>query len=436
MKNPFAKKLLAVLILFATTPAWALTYEEALKHALAHSPEIKELQLQAESARWAQIKAYSGYLPKLQLQGRHLFDERFEELEVPFNGEVFVMPAIQPYSSLGVYATMNIFDGFQTTQSARAASLQKDAAQLRLNRMQEQKRAEIRTLFYNALGSQILVDVADQNIQTLQSHLNEVTSRVRSGVSTKYDSLRVEVQLEDARTEKVAAENNVAVARAKLFEAMGLADDGQPLSGTLPENFTQLNPMKLTLKEAQRTDRAALVAEEERAHDLAKASYAHWLPKVSLFGNYEWYNNINHSVTEDDERFKSAYALGVLFSWNLFDGGAEYAEQRQAALAQEIASVQLAKFDQNAPVELEEVKRRLSYDITNYKAKLVSIRKAEEAVRLARGGLRAGTRTNTEVLDAVVDLNRAKAAAVRSQMDAIEALGKLELALGHTVDQG
>jgi outer membrane protein TolC len=85
------------------------------------------------------------------------------------------------------------------------------------------------------------------------------------------------------------------------------------------------------------------------------------------------------------------------------------------------------------PVALEEAKRRFNYDVINFKAKLSSIRKAEEAVRLARGGLKAGIRTNTEVLDAVVDLNRARAAALKSQIDAIEALGLLELSVGHTL---
>ncbi|MNL85200.1 hypothetical protein D3C87_2134340 [compost metagenome] len=54
-------------------------------------------------------------------------------------------------------------------------------------------------------------------------------------------------------------------------------------------------------------------------------------------------------------------------------------------------------------------------------------------MRLAHGALRAGALTNTEVLDAVLDLNRAKASAVRAQIDAVEALGSLELALGHSI---
>jgi outer membrane protein TolC len=56
--------------------------------------------------------------------------------------------------------------------------------------------------------------------------------------------------------------------------------------------------------------------------------------------------------------------------------------------------------------------------------------KAQESVRLATLGQKAGTRTTTEVLDAELDSFRSSAGVVSAQMDAAEALINLELALG------
>jgi len=64
-----------------------------------------------------------------------------------------------------------------------------------------------------------------------------------------------------------------------------------------------------------------------------------------------------------------------------------------------------------------------TYDASAYTARLSSIRKAEERARLARGGLRAGISTNIEVLDAMGDLNSAKAYVVKTQIDMNEAHG-------------
>jgi outer membrane protein TolC len=252
-------------------------------------------------------------------------------------------------------------------------------------------------------------------------------------VSTRFDVLRTEVQLEDAQTELIAAENNVALARARLFEAIGRSDDSKPLVGALPKDFSRYHINEISLRQATLEDRVAQNLEAQAKEDLVKAANSRWMPRVSVFGGQDWYNNSNHSIFESDERFKTAYALGIQLKWNLFDGGAASATARQTEIAKRIAVEKLARMDQALPVDLQEANGHLIFNIASYKPKLSSIRKAEEAVRLAKGGVRAGIRTNTEVLDAVVDLNRAKAALVKSQVEAVEAIGQLELAIGHAL---
>jgi outer membrane protein TolC len=414
-------------------PAAAVTLDEAKSAAIVNSSEVKQLKYGAESAQLNETKAFAGFLPRVEISGRHLFQEQFEELDLGFMGIPGAMPAIQPYTNYGITATYEIFSGFQGINQLSAAKAGSRVAENSVRRAEDKVSTHIRTLFYKALASQILVDVADQNIRTLEGHSHDVDARIRSGVSTRYDLLRVEVQLEDARTEKVGAESNVIVARARLFQAMGVADDGKPLVGELPTDFNRYKTETLSLKDITRVDREAATLQVEEAHLSTRAAMSHWLPRVSLFGTQEWYNNYNHAVFDEDAHFKPASSLGVQMKWTLFDGGADLATQRQAALTEKIAAEKVRQFDEALPADLEEAKKRFAYDIINYKAKLSSVRKAEEAVRLARGGVRAGTRTNTETLDAVVDLNRAKAASVKAQIDAVEALGQLELIVGHPI---
>lgn len=426
-------RFLFALVLFCSLPAWSLTLNEAENQALANAHDIKEMEIAAEAAGWEQLKAGAAFLPKLDLTGRHLFNERFQELEIEFGGGSFVIPAIQPYTDLGLQAKLNVFDGFASTHEWKAARLNRQAANLHLQSAKLKKSAQIRTLFYRALGAQIQQTVAEQNAKTLEEHLDDVHARLRSGVSTKFDSLRVEVQLEEAKTDVIAATDRITLARAELFKALGIPDDGGKLEGTIPDDWSKVDLQKADLKQVHRDDREARVLETEEQHQRALAARGHWLPKVSLFGAQEWYNNYNHAILQSDERFKSAYSYGVLLSWNLFDGGASLASQRMSALAEQKEHERLAQMDQNIPADLDEAKRKLAYNISTYKARMSAVHKAEESVRLARSGLRNGVRTNTEVLDAVVDLNRAKALAVKTQVEAVEALGSLEIALGHTL---
>lgn len=416
-----------------TLPAGALTLDEAVGTVSTNSHDLKEMRLQLEASRLAEVRAFAANLPRLEFSANHLFTEKFQELELAFGGSNVVIPAIQPYTTIGVGASLEVFGGFRSTNSVRAARLGFEANQHRLQRVEQQTHAEIRTLFYQALGSQVLVDVADQNIQTLENHMKDVNSRVRGGLSTRFDTLRVEVQLEDARTEKLSAQNRVITARARLFQALGVADDGKALIGQLPEDFSHYDVTKLTAKESVREDRAAQLKEIERSSALMKVANSHWYPNVRLFAAQDWYNNYNHAIFESEERFKSAYSVGLQLKWNLYDGGASVADEQLAVLERQIANERLGRLDESVPVDIEDSKNRLAYDVATYKAKLSSVHKAEEAVRLAKGALRAGALTNTEVLDVVLDLNRAKAAAVKSQIDAVDAIGKLEMALGHTI---
>jgi outer membrane protein TolC len=56
--------------------------------------------------------------------------------------------------------------------------------------------------------------------------------------------------------------------------------------------------------------------------------------------------------------------------------------------------------------------------------------RSSEAVRLAKEGRRAGARTSSELLDAELDLFRARAGVVNAQVGMIESLIQLELATG------
>src|SRR5205823_4906908 len=88
-----------------------------------------------------------------------------------------------------------------------------------------------------------------------------------------------------------------------------------------------------------------------------------------------------------------------------------------------------------APQELETYKRRFLYNAALYRAKKRAVEFAQESVRLATLGYNAGTRTSTDVLDAELDLIRARAGVVRAQVDGSEALINLELAVGKGLRQ-
>src|SRR5262249_42666396 len=133
---------------------------------------------------------------------------------------------------------------------------------------------------------------------------------------------------------------------------------------------------------------------------------------------------------KSNSSFRQAWGIGFRLKWNLFDGGHSYAQRKQASAAANEAQGELQKALIHLPKEIDTWRRKYDNSLALLKARQRSVAQYEESVRLAGIGVRAGSRTNSEMLDAELDLFRARGGLVRAQADAIEALGQLELATG------
>jgi outer membrane protein TolC len=407
--------------------ARALTLDQALVQAKENNPSLRQLKLSEESASYQTTKAASGFWPHLTLRGQHLFESQFMKFPVsvgPINTD---LELIQPYTDYSLRAVMNLFEGGGSVTNYQAASLQSEASTLERERAEFQLSRDLRTTFYQALGAQSLVDVADQKEKTLSEHLRDVRRSQKWGAATRYDLLRVEVQYSDVETERLSADDNLKAAKDKLARMMGVSELPEELTGQFPNLDTVTVPAKTEAEE-----RKDIKAKELRAKGAGKMktnSHSWWYPKINLFAEKQYYNNLDYEWQRSDA-FREAHNFGISFSWEFFDGGLAWANQKQAALQKTMAEENLRTALLQRPQEIDFWSRKLKLSLSAYRAKDLSIKKSAEALRLAKVGAKAGSMTSTDQLDAELDYFQSKARLVQSQVDAIEALGQVELALG------
>lgn len=410
-----------------------LSLEEALSTGLANNPQLKSSEAAFFEAKAKKREAAGAYLPRVDLTAGHLFDVKFQQIQL---SPTTVFDAIYPMSSYGAQASLNLFDGFRTSYTFAAARANESAADLEYEHTKMATENTIRLKYYQALGAQVLADVADANVKTLTDHLKRAQELLNQGEFTKVDVLKVQVQLETAVPESLAAHDSAILARKALAEAMGVEGDERALSGMLPiPDSNRLKGLIATSNNSLaqgRFDLKALVKRVEATEDIYKASRSIWMPKVNFVANYDYYNNRDYSLS-DSSKFRNAYAVGVNLVWNLFDGGSSYARQ-EAAYYQQLQLEQKAKkLTMASNNEIEFWKRRYENSVILYSAKLRSVEASKESVRIYKTALKAGTRTNSDLLDAELDLDRAEAGVVKAQVDAIEAQLNLELAMGRRI---
>lgn len=415
--------------------AWAapqpgqINLKTAIDEAESANPMAQKAVDAAELASLKERESLAAFLPKVGVKADHFIDNKFQVLDISFGSANLQMPAEYPMTTLTLEGSMTLFDGLASWYSYWGAQKEAEAGQYQLRRARLQLESEVKLRFYQAIAARFLEDVASENLKTLDEHLSEIRARQRAGFSTQFDVLRIEVQLEDARVEKMASADRVSVSRIRLTQAMGLEQDDRALDGTMPVPSEIKVPEKLFVDLEKRDDIQAQMKLDFAAQDYKHAAQAHWYPKLSFFANTQAYNNLNKSML-DSVPFRNAYAVGFSLSWRLFDGGAEKARQDMAALHARDAEHTLRAAQLQVPVDFKTWRQKFFYSVSAFHASQRSVEKAQESVRLARVGLKAGTRTNVEMLDAELDLFRARAGVIKAQLDAVEALINLELALG------
>jgi len=189
----------------AATPAESppstgvLTLDMALQEGLAQSPEIGKARAALDESGWRRFEALgAGFLPKVSISGQHYFDSKYTLTSVAFGGAPAIsFPGFYPNTQVALEVQMPIFDGLANVRQLQAASLYEDASRHELTQAEFKLTEDIRLAFYQALAASQLDLVAQQNVRTLEDHLKQVKIKRQGGAATKYDSLRVEVQLGD-----------------------------------------------------------------------------------------------------------------------------------------------------------------------------------------------------------------------------------------------
>jgi outer membrane protein TolC len=424
----------AVMSLSTAWSAESLTLSQAVKEGVANSPLVKKLDAAVEGAAWKRDESVAGFLPHVSVDGSRYLDAKYSYIPMEFAGQELNMPSAFPDTDFSLSASIDLFDGFKTLKGIQAGNLNKGAAALDQRDGVFKLERQIQYFFYQALGAQALLDVAKSRIDSLEE-LRQITSaREARGAGTRYDRLRVETLLDEAKANQAIAEDNVYLSRKRLARVMGLESDDRVLKGNLPIP----DPKRLASSPKDSSmDRSDLKALELRGKALDKQgglSLSEYWPRVSLFGRKSFYKYGSFdSMVLTNSKFQGAYAIGFNLHWNLFDGGADLAKSKGTRAAAEQVRQTLRESRLQASEDIETWFRRYQDQTLLYQAKQRNIERATESLRLSKLGLKEGTQTNLDVLEAEADLYNARAGSIQSQVDAAEAWMRLEVALGKVI---
>ncbi|MFL5263548.1 MAG: TolC family protein [Anaeromyxobacteraceae bacterium] len=423
--------LVALLLAQPSPPAPAppsgpvLTLDDALQRARAH-PRVAQTSAAAAQASARSREAFAGFLPAGTASasyGKTSSGRSGSDVLTPGGTTVPGGSGVQDLYSATLNLDAPIWDFGRTLESVRAARASEQASRADLGAARDEQQFQVRQAYYAALASGALVAVADDTIVQMERHLAFAQASLEVGRRTRFDVTRAEVDLANARIQKIQADNGLANARAALAGAIGEDLGDSRLAEPAAPEEPDPDPRAAVARALRaRPELAALDRRIAAAESAASAARDAWYPTLGASGQLGWRGS-------DLPLSRTWQVLGTL-TWPFLNGGADVARAAEASAAADAARATLAAEVLQVKVEVEQAALAVGEARARRDVSKVLVAQATENLELAEGRYQAGVGSIVDLVDAQAALTSARAQRIRSGYDLATARARLVRTLG------
>ncbi len=434
-----------------------LTLEESIEIAKQSNLTLRTAEQNLKTAE-AQVRAArAGLLPRITASGNYTYFKDIQKSVIQADGGFgFPMPGeemngMSPPSAdnesdlieleFGAHhnaqgtinLTQPIFAWGRYYYGYQAADLNYQAIQRDVDAAYNQLRLDVSEAFYGAMVAQEFVRVAQQSVSLVEEQLAVAEVSLQAGAATNFDVLRAKVQLANAKSQLIRAQNGVQTAKDAYKTVLNIPlTENISVKGTLevPEkhkipglNLDTLVQQALdTRPEVHRTQFTEHAARKQV--DIAKTRSR---PDLGFFSNYQI--SQNERLTE----MNRIWSLGLQINIPIFDGFATRAavQQTESSLKQ----IQLGGTQVKVGVEFEVRTAYLNLRgaETIIEVQREAVTQARESVRIANLQFQNGIITTVALTDTQLALAQAEVNRLQAYHDYIVGLARLEKAIGQTL---
>jgi len=414
-----------------------LTLDEAVQLGIQNSKQLKRSQYKIDEALTRVEQAKDARLPSAKVS--------FQYLHALMLSRVIQIPGLTkdpvklPFDFPAYMGTLSvsepIFAGHQLKYARQSADLMVQMSRLDADKDKDDITWVVVESYINynkILQNQLIVA---QNMQDVQSKLEEIIKYESQGLATKNDVLRYQLQQSQLQLTEIELENNRRIANYNMNVLLGLPDSTQLI---LPAPTYKLNenPVFTDLLQQAETNRRELqdLSYQTKLADInVKQIKDKRLPTVAATGGL-YYINPTGQVIPTNNNLIAPITLGIGASWDIGTLYTNKNKEKEAAIQrQELTTVK----DQ----QLDEIHKDVNKNYILYKQSLEKIKvlqdavtQAEENERITESKFRNNLVNTTDRIDAQtllyqarVNLELAKSDATIAYYDMLHSTGKISL---------
>ncbi|MDD5593782.1 MAG: TolC family protein [Candidatus Margulisbacteria bacterium] len=422
-------------------PVFSLALKESVNFALKNNPSVIAAQKKADAAGAKFNQAIGAFFPTVKIDGSY--------------GRSYTQPSTVQFTTQTTAGAVTQTLSFGTDAATNAKSLQAslsqplfvaglfpgysiakrgaDLAKEDYRRTVIGASFNVTNTYFGVLAAQKMAKLAEESLQTAQSHQRQVQSMLNAGVVTKADLLRTEVQVANSEVALTQAKNGVELAKDAFNNAVGndletavdLQEEG--FSGTAP-NLPAYKEL-LNLAFVNRPDWRQFLLSTGISEDNLHLSQSEYLPTVMLSASTG--NSITEYPTFTSD--VNSWRVAGAGSWTLFDGLGRENRIREAAANLDAQRANEEQVKNGIALEVRDAYLSLKSTLDTIGSTKKAVDSAEESYNVSTTRYQSGVGTNLEVIDAQVALNQAKVNNLQALFNVEIAKAKINKVVGKEI---
>lgn len=437
--------MLLMLVALGANAQKSLSLQEAIDYALANNENIKNAVVATKDARAQVLEYQADGLPQVNANFGYNNNTQIPVNLVPAN--VFdptagpdeiaaVRFGVQHQSNFNITASQMIWDGsfFIGLKAAR---------KLREKVLIDEAKAEIDVIeqvtkaFYLVLVNEVRTDLIDTNISTLEKTLTETRTLYENGFAEKIDVTRLQVQLNNLKTERQSVDQVIGSSKNLLKLSMGMpVAESISLTASLRNfDFSYSNSEIQAYNVGDRIEAQQMNYLKDLAVLDIKNIRADYIPKVSL--NAGWGRNTGNdsfgNLWNNNRNWFTSSNIGLNVSIPVFDGLRKKYTIERKKYQLETLNNQYNLLNNSLKQQLLDAKTALDINIQRLEVQEENMALAKEVTDITREKYSEGIGSNLELINAEdgyksaeVNYLSALYQAIIAKIDLDKSLGKLK----------
>jgi len=404
----------------------AETLEQAFTEALNQNQRILAAKANSEASEQQLYAAQGQRLPQLNVSTGYTQLSETPTIQTEVDGRPAEFAASQAGSANAqAIVSVPVFTSGRISHSIKAAETAKVAMQQNEITIALNIKLQVADAFIAIFRAQKGLLVAQSHVNSLNSHVNDVTNLYQQGMVARNDLLASQVELSNAEQDVIRKDNQLNIAKAHFNQLLNrdlstevdlVEQFPEALRGTLAE----LGQQALS----QRPELSTLALQAHALEEQAASENASLWPQVNINGGYQYQQN-RYQVHE------GMWMANATLEWKIYDGSTRH---RSKAMSQQAMALQSQRNDLISHIQLQVRQSWLDVQETLKRTEVVksAIAQADENLKVSTERYQQGLASHTEVLDAEDlrvtthnNFNNARYDAVMAKLNLRRALGTL-----------